>query len=187
MSASLAPGTGDQKAAQLIIPVYLNTAVDSKKRSAGDQVEGKTAAPVKLADGTVVPRGAKIIGHITEAKARSKGDTESSLTIVFDSLTAPGGRTINIKAYPCAIAPNANESDAGGGVGYSGLNQTVEHTQSSTSVSAPVPVLTEQSMGVHGIKNLTLGSDGVLRSEAKTVKLDRGSQMMLRAEVVNAP
>ena len=185
MFAASPSGAADQKTAQIIIPVSLEIALDSKKRSTGDAVEAKTSAAVHLTDGTLIPRGAKVMGRITEAKSRSKGDAESSLGIVFDKIATPGGGTVNIKAYLRAVAPNPNAGESDGGVGYAGLNQTVEHSQPGDQ-SQPTPILTTQSEGVEGIKNLTLGSDGVLRSQAKTVKLDRGSQMTLRAEVVSA-
>ena len=175
----------DQKAAQIAIPVLLDTGLDSKKRTTGDEVEAKTAAPVQLADGTVIRRGAKVFGHITESKARSRGDTESSMAIVFDSITAEG-KTINIKGSLRAVAPNPNV-DSGGGVDYgSSLNRTMEHA-GPTEVSTPaIPILDAQSEGVHGIKDLVLGADGVLRSQAKSVKVDHGAQMMLRVQVAPA-
>jgi hypothetical protein len=181
-SAPEAPAAADQKGTKIVIPASLNTVLDSKKRNAGDQVEAKTAAPVHLPDGTLIPRGAKLMGHITEAKARSKGDTESSLGLVFDSIAAPRGRTINIKASPRAVAPNPSSGESDGGIGYGDLKQTVSHSQPGDQ-SQPVAILDEQSVGVHGIKNLSLGSDGLLHSDGKTVKLDHGSQMILQAEV----
>jgi hypothetical protein len=181
-SAPEAPAAADQKGTKIVIPAFLNTVLDSKKRNAGDRVEAKTAAPVHLPNGTLIPRGAKIMGHITEAKARSKGDTESSLGLVFDSIAAPGGRTIDIKASPRAVAPNPSSGESDDGIGYGDLKQTVSHSQPG-SQSEPVAILDEQSVGVHGIKNLSLASDGVLRSDGKTVKLDHGSQLLLQAEV----
>ncbi len=181
-SAPEAPAAADQKATKIVIPASLNTVLDSKKRNAGDQVEAKTAAPVHLPDGTLIPRGAKLLGHITEAKARSKGDTESSLGLVFDSIAAPGGRTIKINASPRAVAPNPSSGESDAGIGYGDLKQTVSHSQPGDQ-SQPVAILDEQSVGAHGIKNLSLGSDGVLRSDGKTVKLDHGSQLLLQAEV----
>jgi hypothetical protein len=32
----------------------------------------------------LIPSGTKVIGHVTQAQARSKGDPQSSLAIVFD-------------------------------------------------------------------------------------------------------
>jgi len=48
-----------------------------------------------------------VIGHVTESKARSKGDTESALAINFDKIIRTGGET-PIKSVIQAVAPNPN-------------------------------------------------------------------------------
>jgi len=181
--SSSAPA-GTQKITQIVMPVSLTTSLDSKNQKIGAEVIGKVGGTVKLKDGTTIPRGAKIIGHVTEAKARSGGDPESSLTIAFDTINLSGGKTLAIKASVQAVGPDPNE-DSGGGVDYgtTSINQTMEHAQASTTVSSPVTILTEQSVGVYGIKNLELGADGVLKSNDKSVKLAGRSQIVLRAQV----
>jgi hypothetical protein len=42
-------------------------------------------------------------------------------------------------------------------------------------------MLTEESTGVLGIKNLELSSDGTLTSTNKEIKLDSGTRMLLKA------
>src|ERR1700760_3258426 len=61
-------------------PVKVVKTLDSSKLKEGDSVEVATAGAFKLADGTLVPKGTKLTGHITAAKARSKGDSDSELT-----------------------------------------------------------------------------------------------------------
>jgi hypothetical protein len=182
LSASASSAPADAKGAQVILPVSLDTGLDSKKKTAGDEVDAKVASQVKLTDGTVIPRGAKVVGHVTASKAKSKGDTDSSLAIVFDKVDLPGGKTLNIKGSIRAVGPNPNAGDSGGGVNYGGLNQATEHSQTGVPAES-VPLLTETSEGAVGIKNLAVDSDGVLRSEGKAVKLEHGAQMMIRAEV----
>jgi len=174
-------GLGAQKAAQILIPVTLTTSLDSKKRKAGDEVIVKTAAAVHLVDGTVIPRGEKVVGHVSEAKARSGGDPESLLAIVFDKVNLPGGKTLVIKGTMQAVGPNPGDT-SGGGVGYGDLKQMATHAPEGGG-SSTVPLLDEQSEGVHGIKDLQLSPDGVLKSEGKTVKLEFGSQVIVRAIV----
>lgn len=171
-----------QKAGRILIPVTLTAALDSKRRKPGDEVIAKTAVAVHLIDGTVIPRGEKVVGHVTEAKSRSKGDIESTLGITFDKVNLAEGKFLAIRGAIQAIAPSLGES-AVGGVGYSDLNQTVEHTVGGVSGAEPVPLLDEQSEGVYGFKNLQLSPDGVLKSGGKTVKLEFGSQVMVRAMV----
>jgi hypothetical protein len=178
---------GPQRITQIVMPVSLTTSLDSRKRKTGDEVVVKVGGAVTLKDGTVIPRGAKINGHVTEAKARSGGDAESSLAIVFDKIDLPDGKTLAIKGTMQAVAPNPNQDDSSGGVDYgSSMNRTIEHAQTTTSVSSPVPILTEQSVGVYGIKNLQLSPEGVLKSDEKSVKLANRSQIVLRAQLTAA-
>jgi hypothetical protein len=174
-----------QKITQILIPASLTSSVDSKKKKPGEEVVVKTAGNVRLADGTMISRGAKIVGHVTEAKARSGSDAQSSLGIVFDKIDMSGGKTLAITGVIQAFAPNPNP-DQGEGVNYGGMNQTLQHSTPTAGGSSPViPILSEDSVGVQGIKNLQLGSDGVFKSDQKTVKLDYGSQVVLRAQLAS--
>jgi hypothetical protein len=166
----------------VLIPLSLATSLDSKKRKPGEEVLVKVAANVTLPGGSVISRGTKVVGHVTEAKARSGGDSESSMTIAFDKINTQDGKTLAISGVMQAVGPNPNESSTGGGVNYAGLNQTVQHTTAGSSES-PVSLLNQDSVGVHGIDHLALGPDGVLRSDGKQVKLESGAQILLRAQV----
>ena len=64
-------------------PVQVTKMLDSSKLKQGDIVEFKTAGAFVLPDGRRVPEGAKVTGHVTEAKARSKGDSQSDLADCF--------------------------------------------------------------------------------------------------------
>jgi len=74
--ASLASGTA--------INATLNGSVDARKNKPGDTVTARTAEAVKSDGKVVLPKGTKLIGHVTQAKARAKGESESALGIVFD-------------------------------------------------------------------------------------------------------
>ncbi|MGB8888789.1 MAG: hypothetical protein WCC87_18820 [Candidatus Korobacteraceae bacterium] len=173
-----------QSAMKAVIPVFLDKSVDSRKLKSGEEIDGQVAVNVQLKDGTVIPRGAKVVGHVTEAKARSKGDAESALGIVFDKIDLPGGNDLAITSVVQAVGPSLNSDlNTGGGIGYGSLSEMMEKPPSPTSSPTSKPLLNEQSAGVLGIKNLKLGADGVLISDQKTVKLDSGTQMMVQAQI----
>src|SRR5579885_2975643 len=65
-------------------PVKTVKALDSSKLKTGDAVEVETIGSFKLADGTVVPKGSRLTGHVSDAKARSRGDAQSDLTVDFE-------------------------------------------------------------------------------------------------------
>jgi hypothetical protein len=184
MSSSQNPAAG-QKGAPILIPASLTSSVDAKKKKPGEEVVVKTAGNVRLADGTVISRGAKVVGHVTEAKARSGGEAQSSLGIVFDKIDLSDGKILAITGVIQAFAPNPNP-EQGEGVNYGGMNQTLQHSTPTAGGTSPViPILSADSVGVQGVKDLQLGSDGVFKSDQKTVKLDFGSQVVLRAQLAS--
>src|ERR1700685_2696851 len=73
----------------------LNSSVDSKKAKVGDKVEAHTTEEIKYAGKIIVPKGAKLEGHVTEATARSKGDSGSTLAIQFDKAITKKGEEIS--------------------------------------------------------------------------------------------
>ena len=85
--------------------------LDSSKLKEGDAVEVETAGSFKLPDGTLVPKGSKLTGHVTAAKARSKGDSDSELTVTFDKLNITSGKQLSIKGAVQAVFPPAEEAD----------------------------------------------------------------------------
>jgi hypothetical protein len=161
--------------------VELTKPLDSKKLKDGDPVEAKLTGGISLPNGTPVARGAKVIGHVTESKARSKGDSQSSLGITFDKIVLGAGEDEPIKGVAQAAAPNPNGDLAtGGAVDYGNSLKAAAATPAAPDMSRPaVKLLTDQSVGVQGIKNLELGADGVFTSSGKEVKLDNGTRILL--------
>jgi len=182
LGGAMTAGGGDAaKTKQFLMGETLAAALDSKKTKPGEEVVIKTVGDERLSDGTLIPHGTKVIGHVTEAKSRAGGDAESSLGIAFDKVELKD-KTLAITAVMRAVGP-APEPKSGGGVdyGFFGMMQAIEHAQTGTQWPA-TPGLNGDSAGVVGIKGLGLSSDGVLKSGDKTVKLDFGSQIILRAQ-----
>ncbi len=173
---------GEAPKKQFLIGGILAAPLDSRKAKAGEEVVIKTIGDEHLSDGMLIPGGTKVIGHITEVKARAGNDPESSLGIAFEKLELKGGKTLTIAGVIRAVGP-APEPKSGGGIdyGFFGLNQIIEHTQASTNW-APMAGLNGDSVGVVGIKGMELSPDGALKSSDKTVKLDSGSQIILKAQ-----
>jgi hypothetical protein len=179
--ASPAAAAGQAASGQLhgVFTVELAKSLDSKKLKEGDEVDAKVAADIQTGDGGTIPRGTKLTGHVTEAKARSKGDAESTLGIVFDKMSRPGAGDRPIKSIVQAAAPNPKADAPAGGVSYGALSEAAEKATFPTPAGRSVPILNEQSRGVLGIKNLQLGPNGVFTSSGKEVKLDSGMQILL--------
>jgi hypothetical protein len=170
-------------ASRILIATSLGSSLDSKKLKVGDEIFFRTNASLSLRNGMMIPRGTKVIGHITEAKAKSKGDPQSSLAILFDKFGFPDGKTMDVHGVIQAVGPDLSAAyPSGGGVGYTDLQQAT-YSPSVSIAPRTVPVLNEQSVGVVGIKNLQLSSEGVLSSDSKSVKLESGFQVLLQVHL----
>src|SRR5262249_20840340 len=78
--------------------IALNAPVDSKKAKTGDAVAAHTTEAVKADGKTVIPKGTKLIGHVTQASTRAKGESESTLGVVFDKAVLKNGQEVPINA-----------------------------------------------------------------------------------------
>ncbi|HUQ49211.1 MAG TPA: hypothetical protein VM056_00710 [Terriglobales bacterium] len=85
------------------IPAVLSKGVDSKKNKEGDRIEAKTVADVVSQGKVIVPKNSKLIGRVTEAKAKSNGAAESKLGFVFDTVMMKNGQTMPLRANVQAI------------------------------------------------------------------------------------
>lgn len=105
-SASLASGTTMN--AQLTRPV------DAKKNKPGDAVTAKTTENAKSDGQVVIPKGSKLVGHVTQAKARAKGESESALGIVFDKAILKNGQEVPLSVGIQALAAAESAASVGG-------------------------------------------------------------------------
>src|SRR5437667_3979675 len=106
-NASLASGTAFNAA--------LSSPIDSKKCKPGDPVNAHTTEAAKSEGKTVIPKGSKLVGHVTQASARGKGESESSLGIVFDKAILKNGQEIPLNNVTIqAIASAESGASAAG-------------------------------------------------------------------------
>ncbi|HSY13589.1 MAG TPA: hypothetical protein VK976_15460 [Verrucomicrobiae bacterium] len=174
------------------IPVRLVKPVDSKKLKEGDPIICETVAALHARSGLMIPSESKVIGHVTKSQARSKGDADSTLGIAFDKIEYAKGEDVPIKGILQAVGPslggsgpNVGPAEPGTLAGKGGSGTTAAPTSSMQIGGAKngTPILVPTSQGVLGLKNLEMGSDGVLTSTGKEVKLDAGTQLLINVQI----
>ena len=122
-SPRLAPGS--------VIPVQLTKTVDAKKAKTGDEVVARVTQDMKTSSGEVlVAKDTKIMGHVTQAQARTKEQKESELGIAFDHAMTKTGEMDQPMSIQAIIAPLNNSSG-----GDSGNSQGAPVTGGSTASS----------------------------------------------------
>jgi hypothetical protein len=111
--ASIAGGTA--------INAELDTSIDSKKAKSGEAVMAHTTETMNAADNReIMPKGTKLMGHVTQAASRSNGGTETMVAIQFDKAKLKDGQevplanfTIQALAAPSSAASVTNDDNGG--------------------------------------------------------------------------
>lgn len=99
------------------VSAELTRNLDSKHAKVGDPVEAKTTSKALLADGTKLPKGTKLIGHVTQVSRRTKAHKTSQLAFAFDHALLRNGRQVPIHAVLRSLSAPAPMMDADGAFG----------------------------------------------------------------------
>jgi hypothetical protein len=76
----------------------LECKLDAKSARVGETVVLKTTQKVTTADGTVIPKGARLIGHVTQAQVHDATHAESQLGMAFDRAELKNGQSVPIRS-----------------------------------------------------------------------------------------
>ena len=92
--------------------VQLMGNLDSKSAKLGDPVELRTLAKTKIEDGTEIPKGTKIMGHLTSVVPHGKGRENAQVTVQLDRAVLKGGGSLAIRAEIQRVTPPPSTSTA---------------------------------------------------------------------------
>jgi hypothetical protein len=124
--APAAGGFGDEAASHAweMSPVTgeLEGKLDSKTAKVGDRVVLKTTEKVQTSDGTVIPRGSRLVGHVTEVQAFDIEVCPGRIAIAFDRAELKNGQSIAIYTLIRGVSTGVPimtlpQDDDGGGMG----------------------------------------------------------------------
>lgn len=73
-------------ASNTALAAQLENSLDARHAKVGDQVVLKTTQAVKQNGEVIVPKGAKLLGHVTEVQERTKSNGVSRIGVAFDRL-----------------------------------------------------------------------------------------------------
>lgn len=188
-----------------IIPVQLTKSVEAKKAKAGEEVTARVTQDLKTSSGQVlIPKDTEIVGHVTQAQTRSKGEKESDLGLSFDRAVLKDGNNMPLPASiqaviaPQTMAPsnngegtNAPTPSSNGGAFPSGgnrpgmqgggsqqppQNSPPDQTSNapSTQQSSTRPPITSKTEGVVGLEHYKLSNSSDSK-EGSVVSSDKGN------------
>jgi hypothetical protein len=201
--ASGPPQTGHQVAAASV-SAELTKRIDTKNAKQGDEVNARVTSTAKLPDGTELPRGTKLIGKVTDVKAKSKEDKSSHLAFSIDHAVLKDGKQVPVMAAVTSVTGPAQSSASemmspGGGSAPSGGSSGSMGSSAPSAPSAPVMNTTGSGSNTGGgvlksaqdrvpVGNMpgvilsaasAPGSAGALDASGDNIKLDSGTMLTL--------
>jgi len=201
---------GDELPSGTTICAELAKPVNAKKAHVGDEVVARVTLPVLARGHVLLANGAKIVGHVTEAMARSRRNPTSRLGILFDHAELKDGtlipmsltvQAIGLSTLAAAVRASMDQDDPDApepnrqttpppisgrrGVPQVPAPQPPEPV-AAESAATDYPALDVGSHGMIGLPDLSLAESSktaagsVVTSTKKTVKLDSLTQFVLR-------
>jgi hypothetical protein len=195
-AASSAPVSTSHVQAQLL------TGVKAAKAKANDPVKAQTMTPLALADGSVIPVGSTLSGHVVKVEPDSPDGHTSSIAITFESVELKKHQTVPLRlsiasAMAAASAGAGNnsyqtasrsanrvtDSHALDGHAYTAKDDSTN--METSGGGTPGKATAAQTGSVIGLPGVTLVFDdgpnavSTFISAKKNFQLDSGLQMIL--------
>jgi len=104
-TGDIGTGAGGALSSGTSLQAELTKSLDAKKAKPGDEVDARLTQDVKENGKVVLHKGSKLVGHVTEAQAKSKENAESRLGMVFDKAVLKGGEEMAFNGVIQAVAP----------------------------------------------------------------------------------
>jgi len=126
------------------VAAQLENTLDVRHAKPGDRVVMKTLQPIKQNGETIVPKGSRLVGHVTDVAQRTRSNGESRIGIALDSLQR-GSTNIPITGSIVSVTQASNRTTA------SNDDLFASDTMASSSSSARTTSSTSSSRGGGGL------------------------------------
>jgi hypothetical protein len=139
------------------IEAQLQQTLDVKNASVGDQVVLTTTKAIKQNGQTVVQKGSRLVGRVTEVQQKTKSNTQSKLGLVFDRLE---GKSLSAPINATIVSITQANADAN-------VGDTINSDISGSSTNSGSVSRTNSGGGLLGGVSNTVG--GVVNTTTNTV------------------
>lgn len=194
-SSAASPASADSTSTAEMVPVKgeLVSKLDTKTAKQGDTVVIKTTETLKTANGSEIPKGSKLMGHVTAVQPHSSQSPNSEVVLKFDQAELKGGQNMPIRSTIESVGPpegsNTQSSDvfagapmpasgaAGGGGAMSGSRG------SAPAASSGAPVAASPNTGVNGTVGSEAGGPTGTQSAAGRVVAGSGANAIRTTDI----
>jgi len=114
----------------------LESKLDSKTAKTGDSVVIQIKSSAKTGDGTEIPKGSKLVGHVIGAQP-SGAEQNSQVALLFDHVELKGGQSVPVQSQIQSITPAGGAGSASGSAAMSGPPAGSSSNPSASGSGAP--------------------------------------------------
>ena len=196
------------------VVAVLTKAIETKSADVGLELTLRTINDVVVDGAVVIPKGSKLVGHISEIVLKGKDEPQTKFEIVIDKAVTTNNNEMPVQAIVAAVAAPKKDSlssdptyammrsnepkQSGASPGDAARTGELSSASKAASTAAVATanikgasdeplMLREDSQGAIGYDGLSLSWHlttpppvTVFSSKSKNVKLDAGTQMLLR-------
>src|ERR1700722_10531327 len=202
ISGQTSPAVSSAPVSTSHVQAQLLSSVKSAKAKANDPVRAQTMTPLAVADGTVIPVGSTLYGHVVKVEPDSPDGHTSSIAITFESAEIKKHQTLPLKlsiasvmaqaaagmgnnTYQTATRSGSGVTDAHALDGHAYTAKDDSTNIETSGGATPGKALAAHTGSVIGLPGVTLTVDdgpsavSTFTSEKKNLQLDSGLQMIL--------
>lgn len=132
-TAAMAQEPSGAFAGQVAVSCTLKKPLSSRNAKVGQDITATTEHPAKV-NGTEIPRGSVLTGHVVDVTPNKKGGPSGSLTIVFDELEPKKGTAFPVEASMYQIALSENQVNEQRNVASMGTQESTAEQQTTGAV-----------------------------------------------------
>ena len=135
--------------------IGLRDSLSTQSAKAGDRFSARTLEPVSMTDGTILPAGAEVRGHVDKVEA-AHHTGRARMWLTFDDLKVPGGRAplvAIVDDVPGVQSVRVNFAREGDIEGYSEPRRTAYEAAAAGALAGAAP-----GVEVHNKKDAAMGA-----------------------------
>jgi hypothetical protein len=195
--AATSPGPAANPAASAVEMSPINgelvSKLDSKTAKTGDSVVVQTKSSAKTADGTEIPKGSKLVGHVIGAQPSGAGEN-SQVALLFDHVELKGGQSgppAGSSSNPSAGGTRSGSEASGAPQGTGGSAEAAA-ASGGTAAGTVVAKTGQIAISTTSIPGVLLANNApgqqdprmarassILLGAKQDIQLDSGTQMVV--------
>jgi type IV secretion system protein VirB10 len=162
-----------------VIPITLTNRISTKYAKDGDGIYAKTSFPVTVDNKIVIPEGSYVRGKITEVLRPGRVKGKGELTLSFQSLILPSGRTMPIYTSLGGTSGAGEKKGEATVQGDSSKGDDAKTVGTAASQGGLIGVIAGRGKGaaVGGAGGAAVGTAAVLLTRGKDLTLEPGTTL----------